>query len=676
MSSGPSTMGLFSRRPPPFNSDELPPPPPPPPDDEQPDGNPLPPVDDLDAAEAGQGNKQRSRSRFSSKSQRGSKRVAQAPLEEEQYDEYGNSIAPEEEQYDEHGNTIDAPREETPAPGSVSKTPHSARSLIRPLLFVLGTLLALTIIGSGGIVYGAVLLPIPVNGTLHVEIPFNVWLPLLLILPGVILLVTLLIVWCAWFRKRHRDDPFDGVIDDPSEVWLQAALNEICALEHSEEELHEEIRELREKLEDAGLDPDESDDDEALLKRAVGHFIFRDAALAFNSWRHAVEEMTRKLTAATRAVRYALNRELAVGWSSWWSLWDARRRALEQMRSCVSRMIHRQLASGWHTWWKGWHDQREAMENARRPFAHLMNRGLSKGWQALAASTVAKRRKREAMARALTFALQRELTRGWRGVSASWREKQRKLKAASSALAFFLQRSLRRGWVALGGASALSPAALMDKAARYAMHRPLVNGFEAMREFWTVAKAAAAAKAVREAERLARGKSNKELLEEARALLKECAQLMIRRDGYMNENLDTLRERYLPSLLAACTHGQTDVARLLLDEGASADAAKASGWTCLMESVHTGRSSMAALLLERGALVNQSKVSVPRPAIASAYPDCALLTCVLLLLFATLRPTGGARCTLAPRTAQLPSRRCSSKAVHPSTSQRPTVGAR
>ena len=53
-------------------------------------------------------------------------------------------------------------------------------------------------------------------------------------------------------------------------------------------------------------------------------------------------------------------------------------------------------------------------------------------------------------------------------------------------------------------------------------------------------------------------------------------------------DLATAPPKYTPSLLAACTHGEIDVARLLLDEGCDVKLSKASGWNALMESVNQG----------------------------------------------------------------------------------------
>ena len=49
-------------------------------------------------------------------------------------------------------------------------------------------------------------------------------------------------------RKSGDDEPFDGVVDEPDEVFLTVALNEVAALETREAELHWDVISLRERV--------------------------------------------------------------------------------------------------------------------------------------------------------------------------------------------------------------------------------------------------------------------------------------------------------------------------------------------------------------------------------------------------------------------------------------------
>ena len=65
-------------------------------------------------------------------------------------------------------------------------------------------------------------------------------------------------------------------------------------------------------------------------------------------------------------------------------------------------------------------------------------------------------------------------------------------------------------------------------------------------------------------------------------------------------------ENFAPTaLIAAAENGHLDIAKLLLEKGANANAIDAEGWTPLMFAAQNGHSEMAQLLLARGAEINE-----------------------------------------------------------------------
>lgn len=414
------------------------------------------------------------------------------------------------------------------------------------------------------------------------------WLHLLLLAPFFLAVIFVVFVLFHECRKELEDgQPFDGVVDEPEEVFLMVTIGEVASLEAELVELSKRCEEAERRLQQKAA-MRAGEDDAALMARALSHATNRAIGLSLNTWR--VLKWT--ISLQSRAIQRALDRQRFRGWKTWSSLWSEQCRLMLIMQRVLAWLGGRALAQGWHTWWKFRAARLKATETTLRSVSHLSHRGLHRVWTAWLLVTQEHHRKLAVMQAALEIALKKELGRGMRSVSAYCIVQQRMIELARKASSYMRNRHLIKGWRVMGGKiwENRQHEALKNEAALFWSGKMLQFGLSS----WKVAHLEAARKKRRGAK-----------LADAKALLKECAHLMLLRDGMID--ITVANEKYLPSLLAACAHGHEKVARLLLDEGADAGLAKANGWNCLMESCKSNHSNLIALLLDHGASINQAK---------------------------------------------------------------------